>query len=266
MTRILSALVLLPTVLGLIWYFPPVATLLLCLVVLLLSCHEYEALADRTGLRPLPWLASAITIAAFFALATRTGVLLPMLLAPALVGAAMVMRGQTTRLSLGETAVTLFPILYLAVPIATIVLIRTEFGPAPLIALIATQVASDTAQYYAGRTLGRTPLAPAVSPKKTREGAIGGLVAGAVVLPAFGLWAMPDVSPALLAVLGLVLAVVGILGDLFESLVKRSVDVKDASGLIPGHGGMLDRIDALIFTTPLFYVGLTWLVSGRPPA
>lgn len=266
MTRILSALVLFPTVLGLIWFFPPVATLLLCLVVLGLSCHEYEGLASRTGLLLIPWMATAVALAGFLCFATQTTVLVPLLLAPGLVGILMVLRGRTARESLAETAVMLFPLLYLSVPVATIVLIRTELGAATLIALIATQVASDTAQYYTGRALGRAPLAPAVSPKKTREGALGGLVAAAIVLPAFGAWAVPEVSPALLAAFGALLAVVGIFGDLFESLIKRSVDVKDASGLIPGHGGMLDRIDALIFTTPVFYLGMTWLVFGRLPA
>ncbi len=265
MTRLLSALVLLPTVLGLIWWLPPVATLMLCLVVLALSCHEYEGLVGRAGLAPLPWLATAVTVAAYLAFSTGRAPLLPLLLAPGIVGTAMVMRGRTGRESLAEAAATLFPVLYLAVPVATIVLIRREFGPGPLIALIGTQVVSDSAQYYTGRLLGRTPLAPAVSPKKTREGALGGLVAAALVLPVFGYYWMPTLPPLVLAAFGAGLAVVGIMGDLFESLVKRSVDVKDASSLIPGHGGMLDRIDALIFSTPVYYVVLLWLLHGQAP-
>lgn len=262
MTRVLSALVLFPTVLWLIWGFPPIATLLLCLVVLALSCHEYEFLMERAGLHPVKWMATMVTLAAYGALATRTGPLVLLLLAPAVVGTLMVWRGSTSRESLAEAAVTLFPILYLAYPVATIVLIRTEFGPGPLIALISTQVASDTAQYYTGRAFGRTPLAPSVSPKKTREGALGGLVAGAVILPVLGHVWLPALSPFILAVFGVGLAIVGIFGDLFESLIKRSVDVKDASSLIPGHGGMLDRIDALLFATPVFYVVLWWLLRG----
>lgn len=265
MTRLLSALVLLPTVLGLIWWLPPVATLGLCLVVLVLSCHEYEGLVRRAGLQPVPWLATTVTVAAYLALSTGRAPWLPLLLAPTVVGALMVMRGRTSRESLAEAAATLFPVLYLAVPVATIVLIRRDFGSGPLIALIGTQVVSDSAQYYSGRLLGRTPLAPAVSPKKTREGALGGLLAAALVLPAFGHYWMPGLPPLALAVFGVGLALVGIMGDLFESLVKRSVDVKDASGLIPGHGGMLDRIDALIFSTPVFYVVLMWLLQGMAP-
>jgi phosphatidate cytidylyltransferase len=261
-TRILSALVLLPTVLGLIWWFPPVGTLGLCLVVLLLACHEYESLAGRAGLQPMPWLPTAVTVASFLLVATGTAPLLPMLLAPALVGTVMVVRGDPKQESLAEAAAAVFPVLYLAVPVATVVLIRAEFGPGALVALIGTQVASDTAQYYTGRLLGRTPLAPSVSPKKTWEGALGGLDVAAAILPVFGAWWMAGIPPLVLAAFGAGLAVVGILGDLFESLIKRSVHVKDASSLIPGHGGMLDRIDALIFTTPVYYVVLSWLWRG----
>ncbi len=264
MTRILSALVLFPTVVGLIWWFPPVATLMLCLLVLGLSCHEYESLVRRAGLQPVTWLATILTLASYLSIATASSLFVPMLLAPGVVGALMVFRGRTSRESLAETAATLFPVLYLGVPVATIVLIRSEFGPGPLIALIGTQAASDTAQYYTGRLLGRTPLAPAVSPKKTREGAVGGVIAAAVVLPVFGSFWMTGIPLLALAAFGGLIAVVGILGDLFESLIKRSVDVKDASGLIPGHGGMLDRIDALIFSTPVYFIVLSWLIrDGR---
>jgi phosphatidate cytidylyltransferase len=205
-----------------------------------------------------------VTLASYLSIATTASLFVPMLLAPGVVGALMVVRGRTSRESLAEAAATLFPVLYLAVPVATIVLVRSEFGAGPLIALIGTQATSDTAQYYTGRLIGRTPLAPAVSPKKTREGAVGGVVAAAVVLPIFGSYWMPGVPLFVLAAFGVVIAVVGILGDLFESLIKRSVDVKDASSLIPGHGGMLDRIDALIFSTPVFFVVLSWLLRSGP--
>ena len=97
-----------------------------------------------------------------------------------------------------------------------------------------------------------------ISPKKTVEGAITGLVAGAAVTPA--LYHLTDARPPLwlLAVLGLLIAIIGIVGDLFESLLKRSAGVKDSSSLIPGHGGILDRIDALLFVFPAYYLFLRY--------
>jgi phosphatidate cytidylyltransferase len=119
-------------------------------------------------------------------------------------------------------------------------------------------VISDSAQYYGGRTMGRRALAPAISPKKTVEGAITGVVAAAIATPLLGAWAFPGKPVAPLIVVGVLLAAIGICGDLFESLLKRSAGVKDASGLIPGHGGMLDRIDSLLFAGPVYYLFLRY--------
>jgi phosphatidate cytidylyltransferase len=117
--------------------------------------------------------------------------------------------------------------------------------------------AADTAAFYVGSRLGRTLLAPRVSPGKTVEGAVGGLLAALLVGVAGSGWAWP-VSAGTAAAASLALAAVGILGDLAESAVKRAAGVKDSGGLIPGHGGVLDRLDSLVFATPLLY-GLAWL-------
>jgi phosphatidate cytidylyltransferase len=172
------------------------------------------------------------------------------------VGAALVLRGRVPAQAAAVTAAMLFPTVYLGMGLATVPLVREAYGAPALMTLFFTQIGSDTAQYYSGRTFGRTPLSVALSPKKTREGAVGGLVAGAVVLVAFGRAWLPGIPGWQLAVLGVGVAVVGILGDLFESMLKRSADVKDSSDLIPGHGGVLDRIDALLFATPAYYLYL----------
>jgi phosphatidate cytidylyltransferase len=125
---------------------------------------------------------------------------------------------------------------------------------------MATIVVSDTAQYYAGRTFGRRPLAPKLSPKKTIEGAIGGFVIAPAFLVLSAYYFVPAATNQLsLAVLALLLVVAGIAGDLFESTLKRAAGLKDSSALIPGHGGVLDRIDAMLFAAPIFYLYLRWL-------
>jgi phosphatidate cytidylyltransferase len=118
----------------------------------------------------------------------------------------------------------------------------------------------DTGAYYSGRALGKTKLFPAVSPGKTWAGVAGGLAASLVAGVILGKWLLAELGIISLAILALVLAVVGLLGDLFESMLKRQVQVKDASGLLPGHGGMLDRLDSLLFTAPVVvYVRLFFL-------
>ena len=119
--------------------------------------------------------------------------------------------------------------------------------------LIATVAVSDTAQYYTGRTLGRTPLAPLRSPKKTREGALGGAVVAPIFLAVAGSYWLPAFPWYWHASVGLGIVATGITGDLFESMLKRAANMKDSGTLIPGHGGVLDRIDALLFAAPVFY-------------
>jgi phosphatidate cytidylyltransferase len=112
----------------------------------------------------------------------------------------------------------------------------------------------DSASYLVGRAIGRTPLAPALSPRKTVEGSIAGLV-GAAAAAGLADWAFGlELGAALAVVIGLALGTAGQCGDLAESLLKRQVGVKDSGRLIPGHGGMLDRVDALLFAFPLGWI------------
>ena len=112
---------------------------------------------------------------------------------------------------------------------------------------------NDILAYYTGRSIGRHKLSRVVSPKKTIEGAIGGLVGGIVVAVVFRYALFSDRGVVELAVLALLLGLVGQAGDLFESMIKRSAGVKDSGFIVPGHGGILDRIDSLLFCLPLLY-------------
>jgi phosphatidate cytidylyltransferase len=116
----------------------------------------------------------------------------------------------------------------------------------------------DTSGYFVGRFLGKNKLYPAVSPKKTREGyfgAVGGSVLAAVVA---SLWYLPELEMTHAVVLGLVAGFLGPLGDLVESLLKRSTGVKDSGSIIPGHGGILDRVDAVLIIAPIVYTYTLW--------
>jgi len=113
---------------------------------------------------------------------------------------------------------------------------------------------ADTAAYFGGRALGRHKLSPVISPNKTVEGAVAALVAGPVGAWVYGQWLIPDLGSMLgwtgLAALGLVVAIAATVGDLAESALKRECGVKDSSGLLPGHGGLLDRMDSLLWSIP----------------
>lgn len=147
-------------------------------------------------------------------------------------------------------------IVYLALPLAALVQIRLLAGPPAVFLVLLTIMVSDTAQYYTGRALGRRPLAPRISPKKTVEGAVGGFVFGTLLFVLVGAWWAPQLAAPPRIGLGLAIVALGIAGDLFESFLKRRAGVKDSSALIPGHGGVLDRIDALLFAAPVYYLAL----------
>ena len=246
MTRVLSALVLLPIVLGTIWFLPPAATLVLVEIALVLAFVEYANLAARLDAafpRVVPAAAAMACCAAFgWWHAPTEAVLLAALVA---VAAAAVGAGRIGPETLRGVSAALFAPIYLGLPLGAFVGVRTFHGREAVLLLMITIMASDTAQYYGGRAFGRRPLAPAISPKKTVEGAIAGLIAGPIVM----------------ALVGATLVALGIVGDLFESLLKRSAGVKDSSGLIPGHGGLLDRIDSWLFAAPAYFVFLRYMLN-----
>lgn len=267
MTRVISGLVLLALIVGVFWFLPPWGTQIFAAIALLLSLREYDNLVRLGGLDVVPNVGAVLSVAMYgvllFLPAAATHVLL---VGAVIVGGALVVRGRVPEQAVAVAAAMLFPVVYLGMGIATVPLVREAYGAPALMTLFLTQIGSDTGQYYAGRTFGRAPLALALSPKKTREGAVGGLLAGALVMTGFGRLWLPGLPVWQLALLGVAVAIVGIAGDLFESMLKRSADVKDSSNLIPGHGGMLDRIDALLFTMPLYYVALQWLWPSGPAA
>ncbi len=259
MKRVLSALTLLPVVIAVIRFLPPVGALVLVETAALLALREYAALAAAFGARVFRAVVGVGVVATVAAVAhgATTAALLAALLA---VGAASLSVGRHGDRMLIDAAASVFPLLYLGLPLGAVQAVRTSGGAEATLLLLGLTVASDTAQYYGGRWLGRTPLAAAVSPGKTVEGALFGLAAGGGVMALAGPIAFSALSStALCLLLGVAIAVLGIAGDLFESLLKRGAGVKDASALIPGHGGMLDRIDSLLFAAPGFYLMMQFL-------
>jgi phosphatidate cytidylyltransferase len=129
-------------------------------------------------------------------------------------------------------------------------------GPALVLFLVVLMWIADSGAYFAGRSLGRHKLAPSISPGKTWEGVFGGLVACAVYALIAGNWfSLGNLQLSLFIMLALVTAAISVAGDLFISLLKRQEGIKDSGNLIPGHGGILDRIDSLLAAAPVFLFG-----------
>ena len=262
MIRIFSALAILSIVLGVILFLPLLATVLLANVVAILAFVEYAKLARSAGIQMSSVPACAATLATVTTIALSPHSLPIVLMTSTVVMIATALAGDTREQVLERVATSGFATLYLGVPIGALAAVQVQFGPQVLMVLLGAVIASDTAQYYGGRTFGLHLLAPTVSPKKTIEGAVCGLVASSVALFVVGGLVLQDVGSGSHVLLGLLIAMLGIAGDLFESRLKRASDMKDSSTLIPGHGGVLDRIDGLLLAAPVYYVVVTALTKG----
>jgi phosphatidate cytidylyltransferase len=246
MTRLVSGLALAAAVLVAIRFLPIVPLRVLVCLVAALAAREYLEIVDS------PIRAVVLVVALCWVVSGTLVVSSPVLLTMALlwVGAEVLFSNH----SIQQASSGLFAAVYIGMPLGMLVAVQSLLGWPATLLVIGTIVVSDSMQYYTGRLLGRHALAPAISPKKTIEGAVGGVVFGTAFMALVGARVLPFSGYAPLVVLGLLVVVFGICGDLFESRLKRTAGLKDSSSLIPGHGGVLDRIDALLFAVAPFYL------------
>lgn len=245
LTRALSALVMAPIALLAVWLGSPYFDILVAVAGAVMAWEWARICRGRFGM-------SGRLLSAVAVLAALIAVAFPVA-AAALVWVACLAIAATSRsgwLSLGT--------LYVGLPVVALVWLRDIGGVETMFWLFGIIWATDTGAYAAGRTIGGPLLAPRVSPKKTWAGLLGGMTASAVV--GIGFAVAMDLSWLVLGAFSAVLAVVAQIGDLFESSVKRRFNVKDSSNIIPGHGGVLDRVDGLIAAAPV--VALVALAFG----
>ena len=252
-TRVVSGAVLIAIAVAVVWFAPPILFFAVVELLVAVAFIEYAALAQAGGVAIPVVPAGAATV-----IASVGPVDVTLLAGFVALGAVVLTTWRGEGDALGRAAASMFPMLYLGLPIGAMASLRAVHGREVLFLLMLTVMVSDTAQYYSGRAFGRRLLAPTISPKKTVEGAIGGFVCGALIMTVVGAWWLPQLALPFRALLGVALVALGIAGDLFESMLKRSAGVKDSSAIIPGHGGVLDRIDALLFAAPFYYIVLKY--------
>jgi len=263
--RVYSALVFFPLFYILVRHLPPVWFSIFVATGILLAQYEYYRFHF-----PNPWspplglgLGLGLLVTAGFAVpgllpdqATISFIVVAILLS-------QVLAGRQLKSGFLDTAVVAFGIFYVAWLLGHLILIRRfAEGPFLIFLLFLVTWANDTAAYYVGSFWGRHHMAPRISPRKTWEGAVGGLLGSVAASFACRAWFLESLSAADALSIGLLVGIAAPLGDLCESILKRSADVKDSGGIIPGHGGVLDRVDSLIFTTPVIYY---YLLTVRTP-
>lgn len=249
-TRILSALVMIPVALACAWAGSPVFDIAVAGIAVLMAL-EWQAIVQHGHRAPGFVSAGAAAVAALLAVWAPW-------LALAVAVAAVPVAAVLARGREGMGWAALGP-LYVALPAMALVLTREHAGLGTLIWLFVLVWSVDTGAYAAGRTIGGARLAPRISPKKTWAGLFGGMAAAMIVGGVTALIVNPQAVVALILFSG-GLAIVEQVSDLMESYVKRRFGVKDSGQIIPGHGGILDRVDGLVLTAPL--VALATLLAG----
>ena len=271
-TRIITALVLLPVVLGMLFLAPPALWALFALAIALLACWEWSRMCNLSATGRTAYLAASAVVGAYlllmylrqvpgnFAAAAMTGFIIAT--AFWVLGATYWLANKL-RPSPSMCAAAGWIVAW---PTWLALVVLRDTSPWLLLALAALVWVADIAAYFAGKRFGKHKLAPAVSPGKTWEGVAGGM-AGVAVYGALLAWYATSrdtpltrtfddgVAPVVIAAM-LVLTAVSVVGDLFESWMKRGAGLKDSSNLLPGHGGILDRIDALTSTLPVAALAL----------
>ena len=282
--RLATAAVLIPIVVALVWWAPAVILAGIAAVVAILALVEFLNLVERIGLRGFKLWTYFCAVLIFYAqfslgrIETHTlagglsmvrdaaGGTLSVEAALLIFLFGSVVLALLTKRPLHDVlpaiAIGSAALLFVVLPFSYIVRLD-ELEPVGRQLVLFTLVlvwAGDMLAYFVGKSLGRVPMAPALSPQKTWEGAMGNVLASMIVAVLFARWMQTDVL-TLLVIAG-VANIAGQAGDLIESAYKRGAAVKDSGGLLPGHGGMLDRIDSLILATPAVWILYQWL--ARP--
>lgn len=262
--RVLSAVLMVPLLMGAILYPNPSLFQLLCWLCIGVGLVEFFTMVwpEQASVSRLIAAGFGMVIVAFWIMNGQEHIqTLPFLVLVITAAFFLVLSHGRLEGAHHRLGHFLFGILYVgALGVHVALIRRLDDGVYWIFSLLAATWFNDTAAYFAGRRFGKHRLAPRLSPGKTWEGWFGGLMGSA--LGVFAFWVLipnPLSVGEALALVGIA-AVFGPLGDLCESLLKRSSGVKDSGHIIPGHGGILDRIDALLFTAPLFYYFAVWVV------
>jgi phosphatidate cytidylyltransferase len=265
MSRIITALIVLPVLVASIliqWLAPLFVALALASMVL--GLYEFWLLARRRGIKPDVVVgfvgAAALFTVFYFDRPYESSFLLLMMILPALIIAALsaaMLRGAPFENMIASVGATVLGVMYVAFLGGHLVAVRMGFEQLRAARLLSffflVVMGSDTGAYYTGRAFGRHKLAPKISPGKTFEGAVGGMATSLLMAALAHYWFFPELPLKAALPLAAVMNILGVFGDLTESALKRGAGAKDAAQILPGHGGLLDRLDSLLFNAPVLY-------------
>ena len=265
--RELTALLLAPVAIYIIgWSHPYVFDGTVALIAAL-ALYEFLILGRRKGYSvPIPLCIAVMLfiIAAFILepISVEMGVFLTLLVIPAW----YVIGKSDLEQALPSSAIAITATLYVGMLGGSLIRLRNDFpqdiGPNLVFFMLLVVWLGDAGAYYVGKRFGKRKLSPRISPKKTVEGLFGGIATSIIAAVVIHYTFFPQLPLPHAVIAGVILSVSGVVGDLAESMWKRSAAVKDSGTLIPGHGGFLDRFDSIFFTTPILYVYWVLITNG----
>ncbi len=279
--RVLTAAILIPLVVAVIWFGPTWLIALVSTFVAIAAIWEFFSIAEHLGFHAYRlWTCCAaagiIALQLYESRQANLGnlsglldisprVTLEFVLFGFVLGVAAITLGTRRPVAeaLASISVSAAGLIFIVLPFSAVVRLHGvgALGPMLLLFTLVLVWVGDTAAYFVGRSIGRRKLAPQLSPNKTWEGAAANLLGALLVAVAFGYWIrIPPIHMLAMAAVG---SVAGQVGDIFESAWKRSAGVKDSGTILPGHGGMLDRIDALILAAPAVWYYFQWVVLKK---
>ena len=262
--RELTALITLPFAVWVVGWSHPYVFDATIAIVSVLALHEFLNLGIRKGYDipiVLCELVMLFIIAAFILeqVSVEMGMFVTLLVIPA----SYVFGKSSVEEALPSSAIAVLATMYVGMLGGSMIRLRSDFGPVIgpnlIFFLLIVVWLGDAGAYYVGKRFGKHKLAPRISPKKTVEGLVGGIITSVIAAVVIHLTFFPQMQLIHAIIVGIVLSVTGVIGDLAESMWKRSAAVKDSGTLIPGHGGFLDRFDSILFTAPILYV--YWALS-----
>ena len=272
MTRIISSIVSLPILLAIIYFGTPFHFFLLLEFAIFIGLYEFYRMIEKGGLGCYKW--AGIILGILLSLAIFKGAYINLVIAASVIILFIIRifegnNPPTPTFNKGGqggfsyVSNTIFGIVYVSFLMSYLGVIRAsgDNGRELIFFVLLITWMGDTTAYYGGKGFGKHKLAPAISPKKTVEGAIIGLIGsivGAIIAKSWFL----DISILNAIAAGILIGVFGQFGDLSESIIKRNLQVKDSGGIIPGHGGILDRVDSLLFSAPVFYYYYSFIVNN----
>ncbi len=255
LTRVISALVLLP-VLFLVVIKGGVYMYIGGMICALIGLYEFFSVFEKRGYKPITFWSYLLTITMYTMISLSnlqfSHIVINMLYMLVAFGAYRII---TKKIRVEDLMISLLGFIYIPVFLSHANLLSNMGSRYVWLVFIFAWV-SDTSAYFAGFFFGKHKLIPEISPKKTVEGAIGGVIGTVIFTVGFAL-IFHEESPMYFVPLAIVGSAFGQLGDLFASAIKRELDIKDYGNLIPGHGGVIDRFDSILFTAPLTFYGIT---------